>query len=586
MTIVDAETVGKSDLVVIRAGARDAATPGRADVITTEVIRQALGSVARRMKQTLVRTAFSPVIYEVLDFAAAMYDDRVRLLAEAPSLPIFMGTMSFCVEEAVAGVGGPDVLRDGDVILYNSPYGTGSHAQDCAVVMPVFLGGKEIVGYAAIKGHLLDIGGKDPYSTDTVDVFQEGTIFPGVWLYRGGELVRDVYRMLLANTRVPDMVAGDISAEVAGVRAGASALVALIERFGLDVFRDCVERMYDHGESLVRECLERIPDGRYVGRGRMDNNGVDDDEIPFEVTVEVKGSDVTVDFSAAPDAQTGPMNCPIASTVSGARIAIAMLAGGADDSPNEGHFRPLEVIARRGSMFYPESPSPCFLYGWPADQSIEAIYQAIAQAVPTMVPACSGGDICGMVWWGNREATGEPWVDGSAHPIGHGGHSRGDGASSVIHTSEAASRFTPVEVWEQRNPWRLDRVELAADSAGAGRHRGGLGVDFAFRMLEDSYLTAAVERTRNAPWGLQGGGSGRPNSVTVIYPDGQRVSRGKLTRQPLPKGTLVELRTGGGGGYGDPGVRDPAAVAADLREGYITESRAREDYGHSDGDRG
>ena len=342
------------------------------------MIRQALGSVARRMKQTLVRTAFSPVIYEVLDFAAAMYDDRVRLLAEAPSLPIFMGTMSFCVEEAVAGVGGPDVLRDGDVILYNSPYGTGSHAQDCAVVMPVFLGGKEIVGYAAIKGHLLDIGGKDPYSTDTVDVFQEGTIFPGVWLYRGGELVRDVYRMLLANTRVPDMVAGDISAEVAGVRAGASALVALIERFGLDVFRDCVERMYDHGESLVRECLERIPDGRYVGRGRMDNNGVDDDEIPFEVTVEVKGSDVTVDFSAAPDTQTGPMNCPIASTVSGARIAIAMLAGGADDSPNEGHFRPLEVIARRAEY------SIGILFADSDNEACSPVNEAIARG---MVPS-------------------------------------------------------------------------------------------------------------------------------------------------------------------------------------------------------
>jgi N-methylhydantoinase B len=573
---------GQPDLVVIRAGAPEAEPAGRADVVTTEVIRQGLGSVARRMKQTLVRTAFSPVIYEVLDFAAAIYDDRVRLLAEAPSLPIFMGTMSFCVQEAVAGVGGPEVLRDGDVILFNSPYGTGSHAQDCAVVMPVFLHGEELVGYATIKGHLLDMGGKDPYSTDTVDVFQEGTIFPGVWLYRGGELMPDVYRVLLANSRVPNMVAGDISAEVAGVRAGASALVALIERFGREVFRDCVARIYDHGESVVRECLERIPDGRYVGRGRMDDNGIDDDLIPFEVTVEVKGSDVTVDFSAAPDAQAGPVNCPIASTVSGARIAIAMLAG-AGDSPNEGHFRPLQVIARRGSMFYPESPSPCFLYGWPADQSIEAIYEAIARAVPTMVPACSGGDICGLMWWGSREATGEAWVDGSPHPIGHGGHSRGDGANSVLHTSEAASRFTPVEVWEQRNPWRLERMQLAADSGGPGRHRGGLGVDFVFRILEDSYLTAAVERTRTAPWGLEGGGCGRPNSVTVIYPDGRRVSRGKLTRLPLPKGSLVELQTGGGGGYGQPAQRDPAAVAADLLEGYVTQCRAREDYGRPAG---
>ncbi len=155
------------------------------------------------------------------------------MLAQAPSLPLFMGTMSFCVEAAVAGVGGDDKLEPGDIILYNDPYGTGSHPQDAAVVMPVFLDG-ELVGYSAIKGHWLDIGGKDPYSTDTVDVFQEGTIFPGVKLYRGGELVDDIYRMALANSRVPKMVAGDINAEVVGVRTGAAALVRVVGRYGLE----------------------------------------------------------------------------------------------------------------------------------------------------------------------------------------------------------------------------------------------------------------------------------------------------------------------------------------------------------------
>lgn len=567
----------QEDRVVIRAAPADERQIENADLVTTEVIRQGLNSASRRMKQTLVRTAFSQVIYEVLDFAAAIYDDQIRLLSEAPSLPIFMGTMSFCVEEAVAGVGGREALRDGDIILYNSPYGTGSHAQDCAVVMPVFYNGG-LVAYTTIKGHLLDLGGKEPYSTDTVDVFQEGTIFPGVFLYRAGELVPDIYRMLLANSRVPAMVAGDVRAEVAGVRSGANALVDLIARFGLEIFRDCVARMFDHGEAVVRKCLETIPDGTYRGHGQMDNNGVDDDLIPFSVTVEVSGSDVTVDYTDAPDQQAGPTNCPIASTVSAGRIAIAMLAG-SDDSPNEGHFRPLNVIARRGSMFYPVSPAPCFLYGWPADQSIEAIYDAIAQALPTAVPACSGGDVCALVWWGQRESSGEAWVDGSAHPIGHGGNTSGDGASGVLHTSEAASRFAPIEVWEQKNPWTVERVELAADSGGPGRHRGGLGVDFVFRMLEDCYLTSAVERTRTAPWGLEGGGEARPNSVTVVYPDGRKVQLAKITRVPLPAGTLVELRTGGGGGYGDPADRTPAAIAADLLAGYVSIEHARSAYG-------
>ena len=174
-------------------------------------MRHSLYSAANQMKRALVRTAFSPVIYEVWDFAAAIYDREVRMLAQAPSLPAFMGTMNFCVAGAVAAVGGEDALEPSDIVLYNFPYGTGSHQQDMAFVMPVFLSAGEIIGYTAIKAHLLDIGGKDPYCTDTVDVFQEGTTYPGFKLYARGERVEDMYRTFLANSRVPKMVAGDLT---------------------------------------------------------------------------------------------------------------------------------------------------------------------------------------------------------------------------------------------------------------------------------------------------------------------------------------------------------------------------------------
>src|SRR5262249_36619226 len=313
----------------------------------------------------------------------------------------------------------------GDIILYNYPYGTGSHPQDAAVVMPVFLHDDELIGYATIKGHWLDIGGKEPYSTDTVDVFQEGTIFPGVKLYSRGTLVKDIYRMALANSRVPKMVAGDINAEVVGVRTAAAALLRLGERDGLETFRHSVERMFDHGEAVVRNYFEQLPDGRYVGQGVMDNNGVDDNAVPFEVVLEVDGSTVRVDYSHAPDSQPGPINCPIASTVSASRIAISMLAGGGQ-APNEGHLRPIEVGARPGAMLHPNPPSPCFLYGWPAMQAMEVVYDAVSKAMPVAVPACSGGDICALVWWGVREDTGEPWADGSPHPVGQGASVHGD----------------------------------------------------------------------------------------------------------------------------------------------------------------
>jgi N-methylhydantoinase B len=549
------------------------------DPVTTEIVRQGLNAAADQMKRALVRTSFSPVIYEVLDFAAALYDRDVNLLAQAPTLPVFMGTMSFCVEAAVEAVGGEEALEPGDIILYNVPYGTGSHPQDAATVMPIFLA-DELVGYAAIKAHWLDIGGKDPYSTDTVDVFQEGTIFPGVKLFSRGRLVSDIFRMATANTRVPKMVAGDINALVVGVRTGAAALTRVVERYGLETFRLCVDRMYEHGEAVVRDWFSRLPDGRYVGHGEMDSNGVEDDRVPFEIALEIRGSTVRIDYSAAPDQQAGPINCPVPSTVSASRIAVTMLAGGGE-APNEGHFRAIEVVTRPRSLFHPESPAPCFLYGWAGDQAIEAIYQAVAKAMPGAVPACSGGDICALVWWGTREKTGEPWTDGSPHPIGQGGHARGDGGSSLMHVSEAATRFTCTEVWEAKNPWLLERVELAQDSCGPGRHRGGLGLDLTFHLLEDAWMTSALERTLNAPWGLDDGGEARPNALEVITPDGTSTSLSKATRFRVPRGSTVHLHTGGGGGYGPPSERDPEAVHRDVREGYVSEDHAREHYPHA-----
>jgi len=565
-----------SNAVLHRAGAVRTGDPAAADPVTTEVIRHALNSAANQMKRALVRTAFSPVIYEVLDFAVAIYDPDMRLLAQAPSLPMFMGTLNFCVEEAVRNVGGTENLFPGDMIMYNWPYGTGSHPQDLAVVNPVYLDDGELIGYTAIKGHWLDIAGKDPYCTDTIDVFQEGTIYPGVKIYKKGELNDDIHRMVVANSRVPKFVAGDLNAQVVGCRVGATAFREVVGRFGRAEFLNAVENMFDHGERVVRSYFEKIPDGRYVASGEMDSDGISDERIPFEIAVEVKGSDVRIDFSNAPDSRPGPVNCPVPSTISCARVAITMLAG-YGEAPHEGHFRAIEVVTRPGTMFHPLPPAPCFLYGWPADQAIEVIYKAIAAALPEAVPAQSGGCICSVVWWGTREKTGEPWADGSPHPVGQGAWKGGDGGT-MLHISESATRFSPIEVWEAKNPWLMDRMALRRDSGGAGEWRGGAGVDFFFRMTEDIYITTVVERTKNAPWGLSGGGFAVPNGAAVRFPDGRRVPVPKTTRLAVPKDAVLELATGGGGGYGDPGMRPKEAVLADLRAGYISEEFARKHY--------
>ena len=557
-----------------------AAALTEADPITTEIVRHGLNSAAEQMKRALIRTAFSPVIYEMLDFVAAIYDRQVRLLAQAPTLPLFMGTMNFCVEAAVEAIGGEEELEPGDILFYNWPFGSGSHPNDMVVVMPVFLDERELIGYATVKGHWLDIAGKDPYSTDTVDVFQEGVIFPGVKLYSRGKLVRDIYRIAQANSRLPKAVSGDINAQVVSVRTGAAAFQRLVERHGLETFSACTERMFDHGEAIVRSYFEKIPDGRYTAMGVMDDDGVNPDEVPFEVSIDVKGSTVRVDFTAVPDATAGPTNCPLPCTVSASRIAILNLVGGGE-APNEGHFRALEVSTRPGSMFHPLPPAPTFLFGWPALQAIEVIYKALGDAMPEAVPASSGGDICWFVWWGTREATGEAWADGCVLPIGKGAHVNGDGGNSLIHLIEAATRVTPTEVWEAKNPFILERVALAEDSGGPGQHRGGLGVDYFFEMLEDGWLTSTMERTKNAPWGIAGGGEGRPNGVAIRMPDGSRDFFAKATRRALPKGSVFEVYCGGGGGFGDPAERDPEAVREDLRQGYISEEHARRHYPHA-----
>ena len=267
------------------------------------------------------------------------------------------------------------------------------------------------------------------------------------------------------------MIAGDLNAEIAGCRVGAQALPRVVERYGNAVFDRAIEHMFDHGEKVVRSFFEKIPDGRYVGRGEMDGNGVTEGRIPFEVIVEVNGSDVSLDFTGVPEQQIGPVNCPLPSTISSSRVAISMLAGHSE-APNEGHFRAIEVKTRPGTMFHPLPPAPCFIYGWAALQAIEVIYHAISKAVPSAVPAQSGGCICACVWWGTRVKTGEPWADGSPHPVGQGAFDGGDGGV-MLHIAQSATRFSPLEVWEAKNPWIMDKMELRQDSGGPGKWRGG-----------------------------------------------------------------------------------------------------------------
>jgi len=549
----------------------------KTDPITSEIIRNSLNSAAEQMKKALVRSAFSPIIYEVLDFASAIYDKNYCMLSQSPSLPGFMGTLSFCVEQAVKEVGGEENIFDGDIIIYNNPYGSGSHSQDAALVKPVFIENK-LIGNTAIKAHWLDTGGKEPYSTDTVDVFQEGTIYPGLKLYKKGKLEEDIFKLIKANSRVPKAIEGDLNAQLNGIIAGANALKRIVNKFGYELFYASVLEIYEHGEKLVRKSLQKIPDGTYSGFGQMDSNGVDEGVVKFKISIEVKGSDLILDFTDAPDQQNGPINCPLPSTVSKARVAFSMMAGNGEQ-PNEGFFRPLIVKTKKGTMFNPVSPAPCFLNGWPGLQVIEVIYRILSEKLPEAFPASSGGCLAAAVWWGKREKDGEPWADGAPHPVGQGGFYNGDGVTSMHHNS-AGTRISPTEIWESKNPWLLNKIELAKDSCGAGEFRGGLGLDLEFEMIEETFITTVVERTKNPPWGIKDGKAGRANNVQVIKKNGDKFFMPKKSGYKLDKGDKIIFLTGGGGGYGNPEFRKIEKIENDLKQEYLSKKYVEENFKH------
>jgi N-methylhydantoinase B len=553
----------------------------KADPFTTEIVRRALNSAAVQMSRTMVRAAFSPPVYEGLDFAVVLYDRHVRLVGQAPTSPLFMGAMGFAITAAVDAIGGVENLFDGDVLIYNKPYGTGSHAQDCAIVMPIF-DGNELVGYAANKSHYTDIGANSFYCSDTTDVFQEGVVLPGVKIVKGGVINDDVYRMLLANSRTPDTVAGDLRAQLSSCRIGAGEYLRVRARYGGEVFEAAIEMMIAHGEKRVRAKLEAIPDGLYHATCHMDDNGVDNLPIEFPLSVEVRGSDIIIDLSRVPDAQAGPTNCPLPSTVSGARVAIAMLGGGSGEEneiPNEGHFRPLTIVTRPGSMFHPVEPQPCFLYGWPIMSAIEGIYEALSGAADGIVPSGSAADICGVIVYGPRP-DGEVVAIASPMPVGQGAHAKGDGTTAYV-IALAQSSLTECEVQEAKIPVSFERWEFTTDSAGPGRFRGGLGWDYCYRLEQDMTIISVIERTKMPGWAQKGGRQGTPNRLLVEFPDGSTKEVGKITDMKLPRGSRVRVYCGGGGGYGLPEDRTVKMVRDDLLNGVISEEAARRFYPHA-----
>ena len=556
--------------------------PQRVNPVTLEVIRAGLMSVVHEMSITMDRTSYSTIIREVHDYSCVLFDAKGRLIAQAEGIPIFNGSMNFVID-AVTGRYPAESMRPGDMFISNDPYtGGGTHKNDINIVMPIFWEG-ELVMMSASKAHHLDIGGKDPgsWSSDARNTYQEGLSIPAMQLARDGEINEAITDILFANMRVPQLSRGDFAAQIAAGKTAELRAHAFLKKHGSGLFHNAVEALLDHGERISRAAIERIPDGEYRAEAYADGDGVTEDPIHIQVKATVEGSDIWIDYAGSDAQRSGAAgNCHWVNTVSGTREFMMFLTDTALGG-NEGSYRPIHIDAPAGSVFRPQYPAPVTTgIGDMCTRLIELLFQAFAEVFPQEVIAGTFGTVHGMTLSGFDEQTGAEFVHFSPYAGGWGGRAEADGNSAMVSLISGDNFNIPCEVMETKFPGLLaESYKLRNDSAGAGRHRGGWGVNYDYRMLWPGEITVASDRDKFTPYGLFGGHSGAASGLIVHPGTDREKTYARDSGIAVEAGTVLSHRTAGGGGYGDPRERDPQAVLDDVLDEFISLGVAAETYG-------
>ena len=552
------------------------------DPITLAVLAGRMEQIADEMDATLFRAAFNPIIAEAHDASHGLYDAETgaTLVQGKSGLPIFVGVMSYAVKAVIDKAAAEGDLADGDIYIFNDAHIGGTHLSDMRLVRPYFHDGK-LFCYLASVGHWHDVGGAVPgnYNPGATDAFQEAFVLPPVKLARAGQINQDIVDILLRNTRLPQSAHGDLNGQLGALDLGVRRMDELLAEYGAKTIRIGLDALQDRAEQLMRAELSSLPDGRWDAEDFLDNDGISADPLPIRVALEIAGDRMTLDFSGTAARCAGPVNIALPTAVATAYVAVKHIFSGLP--ANSGVMRPIDVQIPGASILSAEFPAPTGGYTETILRMIDVIFSAMAQAAPDRVVANAYGTINALSIAGRR-GNGQPWVMFSFYGGGHGGSHETDGLN---HGNAPISTATipPMEILEAAYPVMFRQWALRPDSAGAGQHRGGMGAIYEIEVLEENGAEVFLfgERGCFAPKGVAGGGVAGMNAFSYEQ-DGGWVTPdlvSKMRGARLSSGQAVRLETPGGGGYGPPSDRDPAAVARDVSRGLVSPGRAEADYG-------
>lgn len=546
------------------------------DPITFAVIKSGLDTIVDDMAYAVMRTARSPIVRDVLDYSVTICDRQGRILSQAKTVALHLGAVPDAIEVVRERFAGD--LFPGDVIVLNDPYDGGMHLPDIFMFKPIF-SGERLLGFSVVIAHHCDVGGRVPGSnaSDSTEIFQEGLRIAPMKLYERGAPNKTLFKIIEKNVRLPELVLGDLDAQYATCNIGEREMLRLFQRYG-DALEGYFDRLIDYGEELTRKAIASWPDGDYRFTDYIDGDGFSPAPIPIVVKITVKGDHLWVDFAGSSPQVKGAINSTLSFVKSSTYLTIRCALD--HDVPNNaGVYRCITVTAPDGSILNPKMPAPVAARALTGYRVVDTVMGALAQIAPKKLMAAGEGGNTVVAIGGYHGPERKPFVFVDMINGAWGGRADKDGIEGITNPSQNMSNL-PIETIEARYPLLMEEYSLREDSGGAGEFRGGLGLVRQYRLLADTaVLQLRADRHEHPPYGLFGGQPAASSLNLMKVGDGDwRVLPAKVTLE-IGKDSVIRHEQAGGGGWGDPGKRSPAAIAADIGNGKITPERAERDYG-------